>query len=76
MTEAKRVLRVPEAAKYTGLSESTLAKRRLYGQPPVFLNLGGRAVGYTIDELNRWLDSCRRRSTSQEEVTQHAKSSR
>ena len=40
MTEKqKRVLRAPEAAAYTGLSESTLAKRRLYGQPPAFLNL-------------------------------------
>jgi hypothetical protein len=29
MTDTKRVLRAPEAAKYTGLSESTLAKRRL-----------------------------------------------
>ena len=65
MTEAKRVLRAPAAAVYTGLSESTLAKRRLYGLPPAFLSLGGRAIGYAIDELDRWLDSCRRQSTSQ-----------
>ena len=65
MTEPKRVLRAPEAANYIGLSESTLAKRRLYGLPPVFLNLGGRAVGYALDDLNSWLESCRRRSTSQ-----------
>jgi predicted DNA-binding transcriptional regulator AlpA len=67
MTEKqKRVLRAPEAAKYTGLSESTLAKRRLYGQPPAFLNLGGRAIGYRLDDLDTWLDSCRRQSTSQQ----------
>jgi predicted DNA-binding transcriptional regulator AlpA len=48
----KRVLRAPEAATYTGLSESTLAKRRLYGLPPAFLNLGGRAIGYAIDDLD------------------------
>jgi predicted DNA-binding transcriptional regulator AlpA len=66
MTEKqKRVLRAPEAAAYTGLSQSTLAKRRLYGLPPRYLSLGGRAVGYAIDELDRWLDSCRRQSTSQ-----------
>jgi predicted DNA-binding transcriptional regulator AlpA len=65
MTETKRVLRVPEASNYTGLSESTLAKRRLYGQQPAFLNLGGRAIGYAIDDLDRWLESCRRSSTSQ-----------
>jgi predicted DNA-binding transcriptional regulator AlpA len=65
MTETKRVLRAPEAATYTGLSESTLAKRRLYGLPPRYLCLGGRAIGYTIDDLDAWLESCRRKSTSQ-----------
>ena len=65
MTDTNRVLRPPEAAKYIGLSTSTLAKRRLYGLPPVFLNLGGRAIGYAIDDLNSWLESCRRQSTSQ-----------
>ena len=64
----KRVLRAPEAASYTGLSESTLAKRRLYGLPPAFLNLGGRAVGYAIEDLNSWLDNCRRQSTSQQDT--------
>jgi predicted DNA-binding transcriptional regulator AlpA len=63
----KRVLRAPEAAKYIGLSESTLAKRRLYGLPPSFLNLGGRAIGYAIEDLDGWLDTCRRQSTSQAE---------
>ena len=76
MTETKRVLRAPEAAAYVGLSESTLAKRRLYGLPPEYLCLGGRAVGYAIHDLDRWLDSCRRQSTSQAEGAQHAKSSR
>ena len=76
MTETKRVLRAPEAANYIGLSESTLAKRRLYGLPPEYLSLGGRAVGYAIDELDRWLETCRRRSTSQGEGVQHAKASR
>lgn len=65
MSETKRVLRAPEAAAYTGLSQSTLAKRRLYGLPPRYLFLGGRAIGYTIDDLDAWLESCRRKSTSQ-----------
>jgi predicted DNA-binding transcriptional regulator AlpA len=66
MTHDKRVLRAPEAASYTGLSESTLTKRRLYGLPPQFLSLGGRAVGYAIDDLDTWLESCRRQSTSEQ----------
>ncbi len=66
MNDNKRVLRAPEAAAYIGLSESTLAKRRLYGRPPGFLSLGGRAIGYAIKYLDAWLESCRRNSTSQE----------
>jgi predicted DNA-binding transcriptional regulator AlpA len=64
---AKKVLRAPEAAAYTGLSESTLAKRRLY-----FLNLGGRAIGYAVDDLDAWLKSCRRQSTSQQSTSGEA----
>ena len=65
MTKTKRVLRAPEAAEYLGLTESTLAKRRLYGLPPCFLKLGGRAIGYAIEDLDAWLATCRRKSTSQ-----------
>ena len=65
MTEPKRVLRAPEAANYIGLSESTLAKRRLRGEEPAYLVLGGRAIGYDICVLDQWLESCRRHSTSE-----------
>ena len=51
MRNNKRVLRAREAAEYLGLTESTLAKRRLYGLPPSFLKLGGRAIGYAIEDL-------------------------
>jgi predicted DNA-binding transcriptional regulator AlpA len=61
----KKVLRPAEAALYTGLAESTLAKRRLKGLPPQYLSLGGRAIGYDISVLDQWLESCRRRSTSE-----------
>jgi predicted DNA-binding transcriptional regulator AlpA len=64
MTDDKRVLRAYEAASYTGLSQSTLAKRRLRGEPPVFVRLGSKAVGYRLDDLDGWLRDCRRRSTS------------
>ena len=70
MTQTKKVLRAPEAANYIGLSESTLAKRRLYGLPPQYLSLGCRAVGYAIDDLDAWLQSCRRQSTSQQSERQ------
>jgi predicted DNA-binding transcriptional regulator AlpA len=69
MTQTRKVLRAPEAATYTGLSESTLAKRRLYGLPPQYLSLGGRAIGYDIGDLDAWLESCRRQSTSQQSTS-------
>ena len=61
-----KILRSPEAASYTGLSESTLAKRRVRGEPPIFVRLGSKAIGYRLDDLDDWLTDCRRESTSDE----------
>ena len=60
----KGALPVREAAKYLGLSISTLNKLRCTGGGPAFLKLG-RAVRYTPDDLQDWLDSQRVRSTSE-----------
>lgn len=56
-------LGVEDAAKYTGLSVSTLNKLRVFGGGPVFLKLG-RRVAYDVADLERWLETKRRRSTS------------
>jgi hypothetical protein len=56
-------LRTPEAAEYLGLSSSTLEKRRLTGDGPVFCKCG-RTVVYDIQDLDKYLADCRRRSTS------------
>jgi predicted DNA-binding transcriptional regulator AlpA len=58
-----RRLRAPEAARYLGLSPSTLAKMRLRGDGPVFLKLN-RAVAYDSRDLDQWLADRRRASTS------------
>jgi predicted DNA-binding transcriptional regulator AlpA len=58
-----RRVRVPEAARYLGLSPSTLAKMRLRGDGPVFLKLN-RAVAYDSRDLDEWLAHRRRASTS------------
>jgi predicted DNA-binding transcriptional regulator AlpA len=58
------VLRIPEAAKYLGLSESGLKKLRLAGSGPVFVKLTASAVGYRLSALNAYLDTRSRRSTS------------
>lgn len=53
----QRILRTPEAAHYLGLSPSTLEKMRLDGAGPVYVRLGGRAVGYDVRALDAWLDA-------------------
>ena len=63
--ESRRILRTPEAAAYLGLAKSTLEKRRLTGEGPPFVRLGGRAIGYEREELDAWLASRRVASTSE-----------
>ena len=64
MTDPPRKLRAPDAARFLGLSTSTLAKMRVRGDGPVFAKAGSRVVVYDLDDLNAWLNAHRRRSTS------------
>ena len=71
MTNAKnygvaqcRMMRAPAAAEYLGLSVSTLAKMRLRGDGPVYAKAGPRIVVYDADDLDAYLASRRRLSTS------------
>ena len=59
----RRMLRTEDAATYTGLSASTLTKLRLTGGGPEYLKLG-KVVVYDLADLDAWLVSKRRRSTS------------
>ncbi len=52
------------AARYVGLSESTLEKARVYGSGPSYVKLG-RAVRYRPADLDRWLDARVISSTSE-----------
>ncbi|CAN5307378.1 hypothetical protein BH11PSE2_BH11PSE2_08690 [soil metagenome] len=63
MTIATLPLAVEAAARHVGLSASTLNKLRVFGGGPVFLKLG-RRVAYDVADLDAWLASKRRRSTS------------
>jgi len=44
-----RLLDVPEAAEYLGLSKSTLDKWRCYGEGPQFIKMG-RAIRYRLSD--------------------------
>jgi predicted DNA-binding transcriptional regulator AlpA len=59
-----RVLRTPVAAKYAGMSTGTFEKYRVYGGGPRFVRIGPRAIGYTIEDLDAFIEAGRRTSTS------------
>jgi predicted DNA-binding transcriptional regulator AlpA len=63
-SESNRVYTVEEAAKFLGLSVSTLNKRRVTGEQPVFIKLTARRVGYELTSLQDYIASRRRSSTS------------
>ncbi len=56
-------LRTPDAAIHCNCSESKLEKARVSGNGPVFIKLG-RTVVYDVSDLDDWLASNRRTSTS------------
>lgn len=59
-------LRAPAAAAFLGLSASTLAKMRLRGDGPPYSKAGQRVVVYDVADLDAWLASRKRRSTSED----------
>jgi len=59
-----RRLHRKQAAGYIGVSISWLDKPRLRGDGPAFLQIGGRVV-YDLADLDAYLASCRRQSTSE-----------
>jgi predicted DNA-binding transcriptional regulator AlpA len=58
-----RRLSAPEAAQYLGISASTLSKYRVFGGGPAFFKLGRRVV-YSTRDLDAWVGTRRRVSTS------------
>ena len=53
MTDERMYLTTGEAARYIGLSPSTLKRYRVAGGGPVYHRLGGR-VRYRRDDLDEW----------------------
>jgi predicted DNA-binding transcriptional regulator AlpA len=60
-----RKLRAHEAASYLGISSSTLAKMRLRGDGPPYSKAGRKVVLYDMADLDKWVASHQRRSTSE-----------
>jgi excisionase family DNA binding protein len=62
----KELLSPRETAKYLNMGLSTVAKMRLRGNGPIYMKIGAKVI-YRKTDLNAWLASKRRASTSQEE---------
>lgn len=66
MPNAKILLTEHQASKLMGFKVSTLRKRRCKGKAPRFLKIGSN-VRYDANDIQQYLDSCVRESTSQRE---------
>jgi predicted DNA-binding transcriptional regulator AlpA len=56
-------VRTKPAADYVGSTESSMNKYRLYGGGPKYIKIG-RTVVYDLDDLDAWLETKKRTSTS------------
>jgi predicted DNA-binding transcriptional regulator AlpA len=64
MSQPTRIKLTPDTAIYIGAKPGFLEKKRLSGDGPPFIRIGSRKVGYLTEDLDRWLESRRRTSTS------------
>jgi len=62
MAEQQRLISEADAAQYLGVSRSFLRESRMNGvrknraEAPPYIRLGGgRAIRYSIDDLNEWI---------------------
>jgi hypothetical protein len=58
------LLSVEQAAEYLCCGVSTLNKLRVSGGGPIFVKIGAR-VSYRVDDLDRYIDQHRQKSTAQ-----------
>ncbi|MEX3924004.1 helix-turn-helix transcriptional regulator [Paraburkholderia sp. BR10936] len=55
--ERKRILRRSQVETLTGLSRSTIYARIQQGTFPPPIQLGSRAVGWTVADIDHWLEA-------------------
>ncbi|BCM16731.1 helix-turn-helix transcriptional regulator [Mesorhizobium sp. J8] len=61
-----KTLRTVEAARYLGVTQSTLAKLRMRGAGPAYSKLSQRLIVYRSCDIDDWLAKSRRISTTSE----------
>ncbi|TNC96556.1 MAG: hypothetical protein FD121_1092 [Gallionellaceae bacterium] len=60
-----KLLTSKEAAPLLGVSVAFLERDRWAGARVPFIKIGSRAVRYRLSDLNTYIESCLRQSTSQ-----------
>jgi len=63
-------LRTADAARYLGIGQSTLERKRIEGSGPTFRRLGARIVAYSVKDLDAWASQHILNSTSEASVVQ------
>jgi excisionase family DNA binding protein len=61
-------LRTGEAAKYLGVGQSTLERKRIDGTGPKFRQLGAKIITYAVADLDAWASEQVLSSTSERAV--------
>lgn len=60
-----QLLTTQQAAEFLGVSVAFLERDRWAGARVPFIKIGSRAVRYQLNDLEQYVQSCRRRSTSE-----------
>lgn len=60
-----QMLNTTQAAEYLGVSKAFLERDRWAGARVPFIKVGSRAVRYRLSDLDSYIQSCVKRSTSE-----------
>jgi len=55
---SNKIIRLPAVKEITGLSRSSIYLRMSKQEFPQSICLGGRAVGWIEEDIERWLERC------------------
>jgi predicted DNA-binding transcriptional regulator AlpA len=61
-------LRTANAAKYLGIGQSTLERKRVDGSGPKFRQLGSKIITYAVSDLDAWASEQVLSSTSERQA--------
>ena len=61
-----KILRLPQVKEYTGFPTSTIYDHVKKGFLPKPIQIGPRAVGWRLSDLEKWLEQCTQEKKSHE----------